>query len=286
MTERLPARFERAQLERILQRAAELQAGERELGEVLTPEEVLALGKEVGIPDRYLRQAILEETTRAPLAEAEGWLDEVSGPGTVRAERVVLGEVEAVEAALLRRMEDEVFRVQRQVGGRITWEPRSGWHALVRQVSGEGGRMLDKASLVGATITPLEPGYVHVALTAELRERRGQYVGGAAALASTGLAATTVLAALHAFWGVMVLPLPFGLVFAWTALRAFRPVAERAQLGLEVILDHLERGAAKPAHVTPPRGSGLLEQVATEIRRALEAPRTPRPRSDGGTPPR
>ena len=52
------------------QRAAELQTGEREIGEELSEEQVLALGREVGIPARYLQQALLEERVRAePLIE-------------------------------------------------------------------------------------------------------------------------------------------------------------------------------------------------------------------------
>jgi len=55
--------IDREALDRIIQRAAELQTGEREIGDNLTPDEVLALGKEVGIPTRYLQQAILEHQT-------------------------------------------------------------------------------------------------------------------------------------------------------------------------------------------------------------------------------
>jgi len=39
-------------LERIIQRAAELQAGEQDIGEGLTEPELLALGQDVGIPSR------------------------------------------------------------------------------------------------------------------------------------------------------------------------------------------------------------------------------------------
>ena len=52
--------IDRHALERIVKRAAELQAGEREIGDGLTQGEVMALGKDVGIPERYLRQAMLE----------------------------------------------------------------------------------------------------------------------------------------------------------------------------------------------------------------------------------
>ena len=54
-------RINREALERIMQRAAELQAGEQEVGEGLTPDEVVALGKEVGIPGKFLQQAMLEQ---------------------------------------------------------------------------------------------------------------------------------------------------------------------------------------------------------------------------------
>ena len=64
MPEGTPAGIDRPALERILQRAAELQAGERDIGHALSPDEVLALGREVGIPDRYLQQALLEERVR------------------------------------------------------------------------------------------------------------------------------------------------------------------------------------------------------------------------------
>ena len=60
-----PAQWDRSALDRILQRAAELQAHERDIGDSLTPDEVLALGREVGIPGRYLQQAMLEERVRA-----------------------------------------------------------------------------------------------------------------------------------------------------------------------------------------------------------------------------
>ena len=50
MTENSPVRIDRAALERIIQRAAELQTAERDIGDNLTSDEVMALGAEVGIP--------------------------------------------------------------------------------------------------------------------------------------------------------------------------------------------------------------------------------------------
>src|SRR5207244_8721419 len=83
-------------LERIIKRAAELQAGEREIGEGLTTSEVLALGKDVGIPDRYLRQAMLEEQTRTAPEVATGNWAWLTGPRSSVARRVVPGDGAAV----------------------------------------------------------------------------------------------------------------------------------------------------------------------------------------------
>ncbi len=50
MDEKVPSRLDRATFDRVLQRAAELQAASRDIGEGLSEEEILALGTEVGIP--------------------------------------------------------------------------------------------------------------------------------------------------------------------------------------------------------------------------------------------
>ena len=55
MTGGPPARIDRAALERILQRATELQAAEHDVGENISPDELITLGRDVGIPARYLQ---------------------------------------------------------------------------------------------------------------------------------------------------------------------------------------------------------------------------------------
>src|SRR2546426_12284413 len=70
----------REALERIIQRAAELQAAEHDIGEGLTKAELLALGQDVGIPERYLHQALLEEQTRAVVEQRRGAPPRLAGP--------------------------------------------------------------------------------------------------------------------------------------------------------------------------------------------------------------
>lgn len=266
----LPSRIDRAAVERIIQRAAELQTGEHDIGEELSASDVLALGKEVGIPERYLRQAILEEQSKAPLPAAQGFLDRTMGPGVVSAQRVVQGTVEEIEAALIRWMqEEELFELQRQQPGRITWEPLRPGRATLRKLTSRRPFMLTKASLVSATVTALEPGYAHVALSADLRAARGSMVGGVAAGASFGVVGAVILAVMSPYLVVAAAPLPFAAAMMYGFGRAHRPVAERALLGLERALDHLERGGIKPTHALPARSSTIAGAVLEEVRRAL-----------------
>jgi hypothetical protein len=276
MTDGTPAPIDRAALERIIHRAAELQAAEREIGEGLTPDQVLALGREVGIPGRYLQQALLEERARIVEAGPGGFLSRTVGPAAIAAQRVVRGEREMIEATLIRWLEkNELFSVQRHQPGRITWEPTGGFQAAYRRAVGAvGGNkrpiMLARADTVSCTVLELEPGYCNVALTATAGKARGESVGGSAALASAGVVGTGVLAAIGAVFPVVLIPLPVALALGYIALRRYGPVVARIQLGLERALDHLEHGnrAERLLPPTPPR---LLDLLANEVRKALKS---------------
>jgi hypothetical protein len=276
MTDGTPARIDRAALERIIQRAAELQTSERDIGESLTPDEVLALGREVGIPGRYLQQALLEERTRLATATPGGVLDRAVGPGEIAAQRVVRGEAEAIEHTLVRWLEErELFCVQRQQPGRIAWEPIGGIQATIRRATAAAGgskqpMMLARADTVAATVLDLEPGFVHVTLTAAARKARTESVAGGAALAGTGVAVSGVLVALGAFVVPALLPVPLGLGLGYVTLRRYGPVVARIQLGLERTLDHLEQAPSRAGRLPPPRPPRLLEVLAEELRKALQ----------------
>ena len=95
MSEAVPARVDRQALERIIKRAAELQTAEREIGDTLTSDELISLG----------REALLEERAHLGQAGVPGILDRVAGPGEVTAQRVVSLDSEMVEQELIRWME-------------------------------------------------------------------------------------------------------------------------------------------------------------------------------------
>lgn len=277
MSEGPPARIERAALERIIQRAAELQTAEREIGDSLTSDELIALGREVGIPGRYLQQALLEERTRLGSVGAAGLFERVAGPGQITAQRVVGSDPYTVEQALLRWIErNELLCVQRQQTGRITWEPIGGIQAAIRRSTaalGSGKRpfMLSRAATVSATIVPLESGYSHVTLSADTSKVRNEYLGAGAAFAGVGVAGTAVLVALGALIPLALIPLPVALGVGYGVFRRYGPAMARIHLGLERALDFLEQGTSQGARELAERSAGILGLLADEVRKALKS---------------
>jgi hypothetical protein len=275
MADVTPVRIDRAALERIIQRAAELQTAARDIGESLTQEEVLALGKDVGIPDRYLQQALLEERTRVVVPEPSGPWASLAGPAQVTTQRVVPGSPERVERALMQWMEqNEIFCIQRQQPGRVTWEPMGGMAAAMRRSAaafGTGKRsfMLSRADTVSATLLPLEPGRTHVTLQATARRARAEYLGGGAAVAGAGMAGAALMVVLGALLPMALLPVPVALGIGYVTARRYRPALQRIQLGLERALDYLEHSDTRPDPQLPTRAAGLLGLLADEVRKTL-----------------
>jgi hypothetical protein len=284
MGEVTPARIDRAALERIIQRAAELQTADRDPAEELSPDQVLALGREVGIPERYLQRALLEERTRLVAPPATGPWDRIAGPAEVVAQRTVPGTVAAVEAALLEWLEEkELFCVQRRQPGRITWEPQGGMAAAFRRSTaawsrGASAMLLGRADTVSATTIALEPGWCHVALTAEARKARAEYVGGGAALAGAGMVGSGLMVVLGALLPVALVPVPLALGIGYGVARRYGPALARLQLGLERALDNLEQRGAEPARGLPARQVGLLGMVVEEIRKSIREGERPKGR--------
>lgn len=261
----------REALDRIIQRAAELQTGERDIGEGLSENELLALGKDVGIPTRYLKQALLEERTRT-LTPPSAW--SLAGPAELAAQRVVPGDRGGVERALSLWMEDqELLRVKRRYPDRTTWEPQVGFMAAMQRGFSGGGRKyaLTGAAEVVGQVTPLEPGFCHVRLSADVRNIRRGRVGGAIGLVGAGVAATVVASTVGILAPFAVAPAAaFGVAATAVLFAGRRQQLERIEIGLEQVLDRLERGEIRPEHSLPgPRASAFV-RIAEEIRKQFQ----------------
>jgi hypothetical protein len=269
-------RLDRGALERIIQRAAELQAGEREIGEGLTDAELLALGREVGIPERYLHQALLEERSRSAIHAEPGLLAWIAGPALVASGRVIAKPRALVETTLSRWMaEGESLQVKRRFGAQLEWEPQQGAFASLKRAFRTGGRryILARARGVSGSLTEVEPGRTYVQLVADLGNLLSDNLIGATVVSLAGLAATGIGLAIGVLTVVAAIPATVSLPAGAVVARRQRRRATEAHDALEQVLDRLEHGDLEPHRTVPGARRDPLLRVADEIRGLIAAER-------------
>lgn len=269
----------REALERIVQRAAELQAQEQDVGDGLTRGEVLALGKDVGIPARYLQQALIEEETRAGREPERGPLAWLVGPATLRAARVVPCDRASAESALAAWLEqDELLQVKRRYPDQTTWEPKAGAFATLQRAFKASGKTfaLARAAEVAGSVVPLESGFCHVQVRADVSNLRRHRLAGVAALLGFGALATTLAPVLGALFPWMFVPVTVLALAAVAYGRGHRRDIERVHVGLEQLLDRLERGETRPDARSGGAGASALGRIADELRGLMNPGPPPR----------
>jgi len=259
-------RLDRAALDRVLARAAELQssfADGAEASGLLSEDQIVELGREAGMSPEHLRQAMAEERTRGAAPDERGLAAAMFGPGRVQASRVVGGTPGAILDAIDGWMlQEESLQLKRRVGDRIVWEPRRDLIGNLSRAFNVGGRdyALTRAAEVSATATAVDGARTLVTLDANLADHRSRLAGGTALAAVVGVAATAVgavvivvPAALVALGIVAVIGVP---ALALGVSRNSQATAvSRGQLALDQLLDHLERGDHR-------RSGGLLGTLA------------------------
>jgi hypothetical protein len=134
-------KLSRPQLEDVLRRAAELEAGrtsaagQDDPGNELEEQDVVRLGVEAGLSEGSLRRA-LGEMKRGELVVAEqGALAVTLGPGQIVVSREVPGPAEPVQRAVERFLREQLMTVRRHHGDRVEWERARGlWPGLARSL--------------------------------------------------------------------------------------------------------------------------------------------------------
>lgn len=297
--ELVPRKISREQLERIIQRAAELQAGEMDTGEGITEQDLLKLGSEVGIPGRFLRQAMYEEAAGGAALD-RGLAGRWVGPRMLLAQRVVPGDKPALEQAIGEFMaEEEAMTPKRRLPDRTVWEKQKGLFAEMKRGLALDGKAyhLARAVDISVQLNALEDGYCHAELGADISNMRGQALAGIWTMIGAGLVGTAVMAVVPGLALLAWIPLLGGLGLAGLVARTHKAKAQRMQVALEQVLDRLERGEirTKP-QLAGPRASAFM-RIASEIKRSVEdvaqtfkepppgsPPSNPKPPRSSGTP--
>ncbi len=264
-------RIDRGALERVLARAAELQgrSADSDPSEEFTEEQLVDLGKEVGLTAQNIRQALAEERTRSVSPEEEhGLIARLVGASRVAAARTVDGKPEDVLRVVDAWMQrEELLIVKRHHGDRIVWEPRRDFFVGLKRALKAGGRdyALSRAFEVSVTAIPVDDTRTHVALDADFRTHRSSALAWIGASSFGGAVVTASLFVMHVFPPVAVVPIVAAPVLGVAGARGeHNRILPRAQLALEQLLDRLERGETGGR-----RGAdalfGALVAVATAI---------------------
>jgi len=267
--------LDRGALERVLARAAELQAGQAEPAEQMSEAQLIEVGQEVGISAEHVRLALAEERTRVQLPEERGAVGGLFGADTITASRLVSGTPEE----LLRRLDDwmqreEGLRPRRQFTERLTWEARRDFLGSMQQSFNLGGRAyaLAAADEVGATAVPVDGTRCMVRLDASLVQSRKRHVVGSSVAAGGGLlgfggvlALASLLPEGSLLFGALVGSVPAlgGGGIGYLVASAHRKRVTRAQLALEQVLDRLERGDLR-------KSSNPLAELIDTVARKVE----------------
>ena len=263
-------RISREALERIIHRAAELHTKAHDVGDQLTPDEVLELGKEVGIPTRHLQQALLEERARGVTAGDQGMLVKLAGPKRLSAARTVPGQAAEVETTLSHWMTaEELLTIKRRYPQGRSWEARKDVLAALKRSLGVGGRRyaLARAKEILGRVEQLEDQWCHVTLIADLSNTRTERVAGGAAFLTSGAALTTIAVVLGVAAAVAVFPAVAGVAGGLAIARSHRSQVERVQVAMEQVLDGLEREEITvPTDLPDGQTGGLVKRLTAEIR--------------------
>jgi hypothetical protein len=265
-------RIERTAVERIIRRAAELQAGHRDIGDGLTEQELMALGQEVGIPPGFLQQALLEEGTRAVASAEQGLTEWLTGPKRIAVQRTIIEDSDRTQAALNHWMTDsELLTVKRRFPDKMSWEARQDMFSSLKREFKVGGRpyRLARSKEIVAQIAPLEEGRSHVRLLADLSNTRQSHLLGAATMLGAGGITTAIGVTLGVALPVALIPLGLGLMTGFAIARRRRGQVEEVHTALEQVLDRLEHGEISPPRESNGGQASTFERIAGEIRKNL-----------------
>jgi hypothetical protein len=243
----------RAAIERVLARAAELQAksGDDD-GDPFTEAQLIDIAKEVGLSADNVRQALAEEGARLELEAESGAAFQLLGTAYVQASRTVPGNATAVLTALDEWMQHaESLQVKRRYPGRLSWEPRQDFVSTIRRALRVGGRGFHMATATEARglVTSVDGRRSQVALVADFGGTRSLRTVAAAAVVGGSvlfgiplfLLATQnnfALGAILALLPALVVPA----VVISLVRRQYRALLRRASVALEQALDRLEYG--------------------------------------------
>jgi hypothetical protein len=152
----------RREFDEVIRRASELSARETETGEgALEEAELMRIAREVGLPDRHVRAALMELRTGATMHRTGGTVTRFFGPETVRASRVVPGDphqlAEKLDTFLVG---GQLLQSVRRTERLLQYRPAVDWASQVARMASAASRSyyVAAARSVEVRLEEMEPG--------------------------------------------------------------------------------------------------------------------------------
>lgn len=247
----VPSEISRAQLEKIIHRAAELQFGRGETYDSLDVEEVQRIAEEVGLEGKHVRQALAEvraDELVPSRSEDRSLATRMWGEAAVVESRVVPGTSEEVLEKLRTYLTNrESLRCVRDRPGQQVWEPASDLMSQLQRGLDFSGRGYELARTRTLTILtqPLEEGRTLVSVIADISNTRTAYATAwYLSLGLFGLGSSLGAVLGGGAEALIVFPAMTAGVTAVGTFGAAKMLARRrgrSELAVQGLLDRLER---------------------------------------------
>jgi len=243
----------RREFDEVMRRATELAAESADHDEGALPEaEVLRIAGEVGLPERYVKQALAEVRTGPP---DRGALAALFGPATVRASRVVPGSVSGLSAQLDDFLvAGQLLQPVRRSTGVMSYRPAVDWASQIARAASATSKRYYVASAKQVEIRLEESSdstsmvFIEVDPGTRNDHLVGAFLGGGAAGVAAGFGATLALAAVAPPFLAVTAGIVGGGVLAagiaWATGLAHKKRVRDVTHEVEGILDRLEGGAS------------------------------------------
>ena len=249
----LPSRRQVASedLDLIVRRAAEIQNKRgNTASQLLTEEEVVEIGRQVGLEPAHVRRAMAEvhaESLAPERPQGNRILDLVAGDARVEVRRVVAGEPTLIQqqVEMLLREREKLSALRRRPA-RSVWEASAGIMDRLDRFMNFSGKeyALADTRQVELAIAETEPGWSLVTLAADLANKREEALYTAGSCVGVAAILAAAFTAMDAGYGVF-LPVVVGLASAAVAIPWLRwsvgKRRERIAVILEGLIDQVDR---------------------------------------------
>lgn len=252
MTDRNPTHWlTREDLEAVIRRAAELEAGESGDVPEISESDIVRIAGEVGLSESSVRRALAERRASADtgLLRDRGWASRLCGPSLLTVTRTLERPADDVRSEIETFFrEKQSLRLVRRTGDVSLWEPDSGMiPSLLRSVDlfGEGYTLAKKCRAVEVRVVPLDEESCQVTLRGDMANERGGWFWGMGVATGGALTAgaSIFITGLPTLPDVVALGSPALLgVMVAAARRAYLRSLEKTRLAAEGILDRVEHG--------------------------------------------